>query len=174
MRLLCGADQDFTLSRECLRTLDGDPRFRGRIRRVFIIENEINFLSFMDVRASLVLFGQGCGFESLAEIPWLADLPLYYWVDIDTHGFADLDQLRARLPHVRSLLMEESTLLAHREFWACEPAPQKRDLHRLTIPEAHLYDDLRENRFGERVRLEQERVDFGRLRDAVAAIAGGC
>lgn len=154
-----GIGQDISLTRDCFRTLDGDSRFQG-IRKVFITENEINFLTFPQVRQGLALFGQGYGFEVLEDVPWLSQMPVYYWGDIDTHGFAILDQLRSRLPHARSLLMNEATLLAHRHFWGRENSPEHRDLERLTPDERRLYDDLRRNRFGEGIRLEQERVGF--------------
>ncbi len=41
--------------------------------------------------------------------------------DIDTYGFAMLDRLRSYHPHIRSLLMDEATLLQHRPLWGREP-----------------------------------------------------
>ncbi len=41
----------------------------------------------------MVLFGSGYGFEFLSNVLWLAKLNIYYWGDIDTHGFAILNQL---------------------------------------------------------------------------------
>lgn len=132
------------------------------VSRVFITENEINFLAFPPLADSLVIFGAGYGFEALAQADWLSACELHYWGDIDTHGFAILDQLRARQPHVRSFLMDRPTLLAHRPQWAVEPQPTARDLPRLTEEEAALYDDLRNLRLSEQaVRLEQERIGFG-------------
>ncbi|HGG59191.1 MAG TPA: hypothetical protein ENK26_04645, partial [Gammaproteobacteria bacterium] len=78
-------------------------------RRVFITENDINGLAFPALADSLVIFGLGYGLDALRDIPWLARRELYYWGDIDTHGFAMLDQLRGRHPHARSLLMDEAT-----------------------------------------------------------------
>jgi hypothetical protein len=47
-------------------------------------------------------------------------------------------------------------------------------LRRLTPPEQALYDDLRLNRLGRRVRLEQERISFGPLERALDTIRRGC
>jgi hypothetical protein len=127
---------------------------------VFITENETNYLAFPQLPGSMVIFGAGYGFDMLAEAHWLHKRHLYYWGDIDTHGFAILDQLRALFPHVQSLLMDRRTLLDHRLHWVTEPQPENRDLPRLTDPENQLYDDLRCNRLGEHVRLEQERISF--------------
>ena len=46
----------------------------------------------------ILLFGQGYALDRLGDIPWLHRCPLHYWGDIDTHGFAILDRLRAHFP----------------------------------------------------------------------------
>ena len=140
------------------------------VSRVFITENEVNFLAFPPVRDAMVIFGAGYGFENLGRACWLGQLPLHYWGDIDTHGFAILDALRARLGHVESFLMDRSTLLAFEPLWGVEDSPIDRELPRLTADERSLYDDLRDNRLGRRVRLEQECIGFGRVTDALARL----
>jgi len=147
---------------------------------VFITENEVNFLAFPPLPGSMVIFGAGYGFEALASASWLHGCPLYYWGDIDTHGFAILDQLRAQFPHVQSLLMDRATLLAHRNHWGEEPQTLLRDLPRLDVAEAALFDDLRAQRLKDNtpgaklptasVRLEQERIGFAWLERALAAL----
>jgi hypothetical protein len=140
---------------------------------VFITENEVNGLAFPSMPNSLVIFGLGYGLERLGEIPWLQKRTIYYWGDIDTHGFAILDRLRARLPHVRSFLMDRETLLAHKSLWAHEEAGHEGTLARLTVDESALYEDLRADRIGPGVRLEQERVAYGWLRRALGALGSG-
>lgn len=130
------------------------------VKRVFITENEINFLAFPRLPDSLVLFGSGYGFEALAQADWLRHKKIVYWGDIDSHGFAILDQLRSHFPSTRSLLMDRETLLEHRAFWGREDSPATRNLNRLQPEEAALYDDLRCNRFAPSLRLEQERIGF--------------
>ena len=139
-------------------------------RRVFITENEINFLASPRVPDSLVIFGAGYGFEPLAEASWLQAREIYYWGDIDSHGFAILDQLRGHFPHARSLLMDRATLLAHRPLWGREATPTQRALSRLQADEAGLYDDLRHDRIGPALRLEQERIGFAWVQAALARI----
>lgn len=129
--------------------------------RVFITENETNFLAFPPVAGAMVVFGAGYGWEALAQAPWLHRLPIFYWGDLDTHGFAILDQLRAHLPQAQSFLMDQATLLAHRELWGEEPEPVRHDLPRLTPKEAEVYDMLRFDRLQPRLRLEQERIGYG-------------
>ncbi len=140
------------------------------VERVFITENETNFLAFPAVAQSIVVFGAGYGWEALARAAWLHRCRLLYWGDIDTHGFAILDQLRGCFPCAASFLMDRETLLAHRPHWGEEPEPARHDLSRLTPEEAAVYDDLRFDRHQPRLRLEQERVCFGWLCDRLACM----
>jgi hypothetical protein len=140
--LPAGMADDLTLRQ------DAFARLNPAVRRVFITENEINFLALPPLPESLAIFGAGYGFEVLEEARWLRELPVFYWGDIDTHGFAILDQLRSYLPEVHSILMDRATLMAHAGLWLTEPNPLKRELPRLNPEEAVLYDVLRDNRLG--------------------------
>jgi hypothetical protein len=158
-------DADYTLSAPAFVQLDPP------VRRVFITENEINFLAFPPLADSLVIFGAGYGFDALAQAAWLHQRTLHYWGDIDTHGFAILDQLRGHFPHALSFLMDRDTLLAHQTQWVAEPQPTQRDLPLLGADERRLYDDLRWRRLrDEPLRLEQERIGYGRVVQQVAAL----
>ena len=143
------------------------------VERVFITENETNFLAFPPATAAIVVFGAGYGWEALARASWLHHCELYYWGDIDTHGFAILDQLRGYFPAVASFLMDRQTLLAHCSHWGEEPDPARHDLMRLTPEETAVYDDLRFDRHRPRLRLEQERVGFGWLCNQLACLRSG-
>jgi hypothetical protein len=158
-----GADQDITLTHDVFALL------LLPVRHVFITENEVNFLAFPRGAYSMVVFGAGYGFEMLGRAAWMRHCQLHYWGDIDTHGFAILAQLREHFPRARSLLMDRETLLGHALFWNTEPNPETRDLAGLNIEEQHLYNDLRFNRLGRHVRLEQERVRFELVQQAVHA-----
>jgi hypothetical protein len=153
--LLHGAkDQDITV------TADSFARLELPVERVYITENEINFLAFPPVPQSMVIFGAGYGFELFAEATWLHNCTMQYWGDIDTHGFAILDQLRTLFPAAKSFLMDRETLLAHQLHWGAEPLPNRGELSRLTPEEQLLYDDLRFDRLATQLRLEQERIGF--------------
>ena len=82
-----GGGQDVTLDAATFAALDTG------VSRVFVTENEINFLAFPSVEDGMVVFGAGYGFESLRRARWLSRCRLFYWGDIDTHGFAILDEL---------------------------------------------------------------------------------
>ena len=130
------------------------------VRRVFVTENEVNFHAFPDIPDSLVIFGSGYRVELLARLAWLGQRELYYWGDIDTHGFAILNQLRQAHPHAVSFLMDQRTLFEHRARWVSEDKPAHRELTNLHPEEHELYRQLVENSWGTRVRLEQELVGY--------------
>ncbi|WP_374327992.1 DUF3322 domain-containing protein [Azonexus sp.] len=143
-------------------TLDADSfsRLTLPVRTVIITENETNFLTLPELPGALAIFGAGYGWEALSGAKWLANCTLLYWGDIDTHGFAILDQLRGHFPGVESFLMDRATLDAHAAFRGSEDKPLKIDLHRLTTAEQTLYDDLRDNRIADSLRLEQEHLGY--------------
>lgn len=136
--------------------------------RVFITENETNFLAFPRVEGAIVIFGAGYGCDALARATWLHRCEIHYWGDIDTHGFAILDQLRRHFSHVTSFLMDRATLMAHEASWGTESDPIHHDLTTLSDSERAVYDLLRDNRIRNGLRLEQEQVAFGWLTDALA------
>jgi len=138
---------------------------------VFVTENETNFLAFPQMARAIVVFGAGYGWEALARAAWLHRCHLHYWGDLDTHGFAILHQLRGDFPHAASLLMDRATLLAHHLQWGEEPEPVRHDLSRLTTEEAAVYDELRFDRLQPSLRLEQERIRYGWLRDTLTRIS---
>ncbi|MFT4059565.1 MAG: DUF2220 family protein [Legionella sp.] len=130
------------------------------VKTVFVIENDINALTFPDYPNALILFGCGYGFDFLSLTHWLNEKQVFYWGDIDTHGFAILNQFRKAIPNAQSLLMNEQTLLHHRAHWTKEAKPRTAALTHLYPVELNLYKALQENHFGEQVRLEQEYINY--------------
>ena len=155
-------------------TLDAESfsRMGIAVKRVFVTENETNFLAFPQVRDAIVIFGAGYGWEALARSHWLKQCTMYYWGDIDTHGFGILDQLRGHFANVGSFLMDRATLAAHASVWGVEDKPLRVDLYRLTPEERALYDDLRDNRIRAGLRLEQEHIGFRWLDNRLKAVLG--
>ena len=133
-----------------------------------MVENETTYVAFPPVADAGVVFGGGYAITRLHRLDWLADRRLTYWGDIDTHGFAILDLLRHRFGNAESMLMDRATLLAHESRWDREATPRNTALNRLTVAEAALYRDLVEDSFGRAVRLEQERVRFSFLEQALS------
>lgn len=133
--------------------------------RVFITENKINGLSFPAVQDSFVIFGLGYGVDSLTEISWLSNCEIYYWGDIDTHGFSILSRLRRHFPKVHALMMDEQTLTQHQALCIEEPpnARCQNQLQYLNKAEQKLYQTLQTSH----QRLEQERIPISYVKKRI-------
>ncbi len=145
--------------------LSGLNRLEPDCRRVIITENKINGLCFPEIPGTIIIFGLGYGIQVLATTLWLKDKAIFYWGDIDTHGFSILSLVRSFLPQTQSFLMDKNTLTVHQHLWGREEDSKRclDQLQHLTPEEQALYDDLRENVPGKNIRLEQERISYGHL-----------
>ncbi|HAH63583.1 MAG TPA: hypothetical protein DCL73_15975 [Treponema sp.] len=127
------------------------------IRRIFIVENEMVYLTFPPAEGALCIWGHGYTVTQLASCKWLAGYELLYSGDLDEHGFDILAKLRSCFPSVQSFCMNRETLTAFDEFrvkgkiLAGNSVPE-----RLTEEERAVFLELRSD--PERDRLEQERV----------------
>jgi len=129
------------------------------VSRVFIVENVQTGLCFKDCPGSVVFMGLGYGVGALGRLPWLTQAECIYWGDLDTHGFAILNRVRACLPNAVSVLMDQATLMSHRSLWVEEKEQfGALALPLLTVEEQAVYQGLKQHRWGLNVRLEQERI----------------
>ncbi len=144
----------------------------AQVERVLIVENEVTFLSLPVPFRGVVVWGRGYDVGRAASVSWMQDAAVVYWGDLDTHGFAILNRLRAHVRHARSVLMDRATLLLHEDRWGSEPRPSSALLSGLTRDEASLYGDLVSNRYGPAIRLEQERVDWAWAEQCLEAELG--
>jgi hypothetical protein len=127
--------------------------------RFVVVENVQSGLALPDMPATVAFMGLGYSVDLLGQVTWLAKLDGLYWGDIDTHGFAILSRARKYLPQLRSVLMDEETMLAHRDLWSSEITQATvLELPALTPSELDVYQALRANTWGQKVRLEQERI----------------
>ncbi|MCV2488270.1 DUF2220 domain-containing protein [Geodermatophilus sp. YIM 151500] len=169
VRLPPGHAGPFTELAVRVEELAGAPLAAGT---VVVVENEITYLAMPPRPGTAVLLGGGYAVGRLAPLRWLADRDVHYWGDIDTHGLAILDRLRASFPRVRSLLMDRATLLAHRSQWVREGTPTRAALPRLTDAEAELHAELVGDVHGPAVRLEQERIRISAVPEHFGSDAG--
>jgi hypothetical protein len=138
---------------------------------IFIVENLQTGLAFEDVAGAVVIMALGYGVDVLAQIPWLHHARCIYWGDIDTHGFAILNRARTYRPSLESVLMDETTLFAHRDLWVQEKEQStSSELPLLTNEEQKLFILLKNNVWGQQVRLEQERICWDVAWEAIQAI----
>jgi hypothetical protein len=155
LRLRTGGFRDLTVR------VDDLANATWPVQRCFIVENIQTALAFQDLPGSIVIMGLGYSVDVLSRIPALESCECIYWGDIDTHGFAILDRARIRLPKIRSLMMDEATLLRHRPLWSTESDQAAVDtLPNLNPSEFELFRALKQQRWARNVRLEQERINW--------------
>jgi len=149
-------------------TVDEFKQLKMAVKTVFIAENKINGLAFPDFPNAMVIFGLGYAVNLLADAPCLANKNMYYWGDIDTHGFAILSRLRHYYPQVKSLLMDQQTLDKFIDLSVYEmlEKSEQKALSHLTDKENSLYQQLQHSL----IRLEQERIAFSSLQQALNSI----
>jgi hypothetical protein len=151
-----------------------------RPQTLLVIENLATGLALPSMPGTVAFMKLGHAVSDLAHIPWLfgnhanSGRPdrVLYWGDLDTHGFVILARARGLFPELRSVLMDEQTLLSGKDQWVLEASQAKVEhVDRLTQQEQKLYRELREQTHGSNVRLEQERLAWPRclqaLRDAM-------
>ncbi|MBU1667780.1 hypothetical protein KKC13_05125 [bacterium] len=152
---------------DILLPLDAFKKLDLGCTKVYITENKINGLSFPNVKNAMVIFGLGYGIETLKEVKWLEEKELFYWGDIDTHGFAILSQIRGYFSHVHSLLMDKEVINRYKHL-AVEENKVKRflgELGHLTKEEQEIFEGLKDDVYGKAFRLEQERISLNYLLD---------
>lgn len=134
--------------------LDAADRLPFGNTSVVVVENEMTFLTLPSLPGALAIFGAGDAAALLGDIKWLGSCRLYYWGDLDSHGFEILSSLRNYFPHVVSVLMDEHTLAAHGAFAVRAARTRSKESLRLTPDELALYEKL----VSTDTLLEQERI----------------
>ncbi|MDJ0349536.1 DUF3322 and DUF2220 domain-containing protein [Cryobacterium sp. PH29-G1] len=122
---------------------------------VFVFENLETMFAMPDLTGAVVVHGGGYAAPRLRGIPWVHGGRVIYWGDLDSDGFAILHALRVNCTNVTSVLMDEETLLAHRDLWVPEPKPAAGVYPTLTAGEQRVLERIRSEG---NVRLEQERI----------------
>lgn len=136
---------------------------------IFIVENLLVYLTFPAVPKGLCIFGSGFAAVQLQRNKHLRQKKLYYFGDIDEHGFEILSEFRTIFPDVTSFCMDSTTYQTFAQF-AVPGKSSKRnsaDLY-LTAEELALFRYLREHT--ECNRLEQERLPQDFIKERLASL----
>ena len=128
-------------------------RLQIPISKAYIVENNVNFLTFPLVANSIVIWGKGYGIASIKESELLKSSELIYWGDLDAQGFEILSQFRGYFAQVKSLLMDKTTFDKYFENDLGTPSKVNVELN-LTTEEKNLYQYIKANNY----RLEQEKI----------------
>ena len=138
-----------------------------RVKRVFVIENEIVYLTFPIDGDMMCVYGGGFGVSVLGGVDWLNEKELYYFGDEDEHGFEILALFRSLFPHVKSFLMDMTTYLDHAGYAVKGKSSSSVYDSFLTPGEKEVLDLLRST--PEKSRLEQERISIPYIREHLTA-----
>lgn len=175
VRMRCDAgflDLPAAVSELALRPEEA-ARLSVAVQQVLIVENLTTYLALPIPVEGVVIWGGGFSAGRLGRMSWIREAPsVDYAGDLDSHGFAILSLVRSQLPHTRSLLMDCSTLLRHRDRWGRDPQPTRARLDHLQDDEQLLYQELVEDVHAPSLRLEQERLDWDWVLDRLAAHTG--
>ena len=132
---------------------------------VLIIENEQTALSLY-LRDVPIFLALGYGVTLLESLPWMKEKRILYFGDLDTHGLAILAECRRLFPQTESVLMDLPTFERWRAFAVTEPKGAEPSPEHLTPEERTLADVLSAGR----LRLEQERIPLGTVREALLRV----
>ena len=147
---------------ECQLLLDDfsklDESFLNRIKNVFIVENEMVYLTFPQYKDSICIWGQGYKVNILNGIEWFKSKKLYYFGDLDEHGFDILSTYRRCYPQIQSFCMDKTVLDEYEQFLVQgKKLENGRIPENLTEAEKECFMILR-SVTSEKNRLEQARV----------------
>jgi hypothetical protein len=143
---------------------------------VVISENKDTAIHFPPIPGGIAVEGDGFGGKTAANFTWLTGTPwLYYWGDIDTHGYEILNGYRADGLPVTSILMDLATYETYESYGtntdkdnaALRPGDPK-PLSHLTDSERGVYLRLLDSDHHGHRRIEQERIPLGVALEAVS------
>jgi hypothetical protein len=121
---------------------------------VLIVENEMTFLTLPSLPGTIAIYGAGDAAALLSTVAWLNSCRLFYWGDLDSHGFETLSYLRKAFPFIVSILMDENTFIKYSEFAVKAAKTRVNGKLELTQAEQSLYERL----VAKGTLLEQERI----------------
>ena len=122
----------------------------------------MNMLTFPAQSNGIVVFGKGFGVDIMKNVEWLKTKKIYYWGDLDAHGFQILSEIRTHFEQVESFLMNRHTFDSFYEGDKGTETNVEKDLC-LTPDECEMFKYLKENN----LRLEQEKIPHEYVRTKI-------
>lgn len=123
---------------------------------LILTENKMNFLALPALFSTIAIWsGGGFMISYLRNVRWLHERNIFYWGDLDTHGFLILHQMRTYFPRTKSVMMDMETFEHFKgEGVVAGEKISSENLNTLNKAETEMFDFLRINNF----RLEQEKI----------------
>lgn len=132
------------------------------IHTVYIVENKMSMLTFPVIDNSIVVWGHGFGVDVMKDVEWMNTKKIFYWGDLDAHGFLILSEIRTHFKQVESFMMDRVTFDKYFEHDKGSETNVEKELC-LTIAENEMFKYLKENNY----RLEQEKIPFTYVRTMI-------
>jgi len=155
-----GSITDFAIDLEQWKKVD------WKVKEIWFVENETNLYLLPMRKGALVIFSKGFGLHNLKEAKMVKGTTLYYWGDLDEHGFIMLGQFRELYPHTISVFMDEKTFDAHQREISFNPFINKSYPKFLTPEEWAGFEKLQEKNG----RIEQEQLNQGYINTYITKI----
>ena len=93
--------------------------------------------------------------SNLKNAAWMHEKNIFYWGDLDTHGFAILHQMRSYFPQTVSVMMDTQTFNLFKDQGLVEGKPiNVENLSSISDVEREMFTFLKSNN----LRLEQEKI----------------
>jgi hypothetical protein len=123
---------------------------------VLLTENKVNFLALPQLTSTIAVWsGGGFMVSHLKNIHWLKNKNIFYWGDLDAHGFLMLHQMRLYFPQTSSVMMDSKTFeLFKDEGMVAGEKINAENLYLLTEDEKKMFDYFKLNN----LRFEQEKI----------------
>ncbi len=123
---------------------------------VLLTENKMNFLALPELPSTIAIWsGGGFMISHLKNTNWLKNKNIFYWGDLDAHGFLMLHQMRSYFQQTNSIMMDRETFeLFKGEGMVGGEKINAENLNTLTTAEAEMFNFLKANN----LRLEQEKI----------------
>lgn len=148
--------------------LDEASRSSINASNVLVVENETTFLTLPKLAGTLALLGAGDSVAVFRQMEWLNHVRIFYWGDLDAHGFEALSLLRTNFPGTLSVMMDSATFVLFSQF-AKKAAPYTaRAQLCLSDSEVSMFKLLN----NEGKMLEQERITLRYAEDRLRAALG--
>lgn len=125
------------------------------VDEIWLVENLTNLQLIPKRKNALAIFAKGFALHDLKDSIILHNGKIFYWGDLDEHGYILLSQIREIYPHVISVFMEDKTVLAHQKEMFTHPFLNKSSPSMLTEEEQLGFEILKR----ENGRIEQERIN---------------
>ncbi|MBS1666298.1 MAG: hypothetical protein JST58_02880 [Bacteroidetes bacterium] len=123
---------------------------------ILLTENKMNFLALPTLPSTIAIWsGGGFMISYLSNSNWLKEKNIFYWGDLDAHGFQILHQMRSYFPQTKSVMMDRETFdLFGKEGLVAGEITNTENLKHLTASEFEMFTFLKTNN----LRLEQEKI----------------